>query len=93
MISLLRYDQTGTRKLVRNPVIERDGGTSCQLDENQLQTVDVSLNQHATTTAAKRTAETQSTTNSVESCIGGLRKVEGHQAERADVLLPVVSMQ
>ena len=36
-------DQAGTRKLVRNPVVERDGGASCQLDENQWQTVDVSL--------------------------------------------------
>ena len=41
------------------------------------------------TTATKRRTETQLTTNSGESCTGGLRNVAGHQAERADVLLPV----
>ena len=30
--------------LYGNPVVERDGGASCQLDENQWQTMDVSLN-------------------------------------------------
>ena len=63
-------DQAGRRKLVWNPVVDRDCGASCQLDENQLQTMYVSLNQNATTTATKRRAETQLTTNSVESCIG-----------------------
>ena len=38
-------DQAGTRKRVRNPVVERAGRASCQLDENQLQTMDMSLNQ------------------------------------------------
>ena len=86
-------DQAGTRKLVRNPVVERDGWTSCQLDENQLQTMDGSLNQNATITATLRTAETPWTTNLVEGCIGGLRNVAGHQAERADVLLPIEAMK
>ena len=86
-------DQAGTRKLVRNPVVERDGWTSCQLDENQLQTMDGSLNQNATITATLRTAETPWTTNLVAGCIGGLRNVAGHQAERADVLLPIEAMK
>ena len=86
-------DQAGTRKLVRSPTVEGDGGASCQLDENQWQTVDVSLNQNTTTTATKRRTETQLTTNSVESCVGGLRNVAGNQAERADVLLPVEAMK
>ena len=50
-------DQTGTRKLERNPVVERDGGASCRLDENQLQTMDVSLNQNATSIATKQREE------------------------------------
>ena len=73
-------------KLVRNPVVERDGGASCQLDKNQWQTMDVSLNQNATTTAPKRRTETQLMTNGVASRIGGLRNVAGHRAERVDVL-------
>ena len=32
-------------------------------------------------------------TNSVESCISGLRNVAGHQAERADVSWPIVAMK
>ena len=63
-------DQVGTRKLVRNRVVERDGWASCHLDENQWQTMDVSLNQNATTIAAKRRTETQLMAHSVESCLG-----------------------
>ena len=86
-------DQVGTRNLLWNPVVERDGGASCQLDENQWQTMGVSPDQNATTNATKRRTETQLTTNSVESYIGGLRNVAGHQAERADVLLPFEAMK
>ena len=86
-------DQTGARKLVRNPVVESDGGASCQLDENQLQPMDVSLNRNATTTATKQRAGTQLTTNNVESCIGGLRSVAGHQDERAESMLPIEAMK
>ena len=46
-------EQIRTKKPVRNPVVEKDGGASCKLDENQWQTMDVSLNQNATTTAVK----------------------------------------
>ena len=83
-------DQTGTRKLVRNTVVETNGGASRQLDENQWQTMDVSLSQNATATA---TEQTQLTTNSVESCSSGLTNVAGHQGERADVLLPIEAMK
>ena len=40
-------------------IVERDGGASRQLDENQLPTMDVSLDQKATTCAAKQRAATQ----------------------------------
>ena len=52
----------------------KDGGASSQLDENQLQTMDVSLDQKATTTAAMQRAGTTAT-NNVESGIGDLRSV------------------
>ena len=52
--------QTGTRKLVRNPVVERAGGAAPQPDVSQAQPMDVPLDQKATTTA----------TNSVESSLG-----------------------
>ena len=41
------------------------------------------------TTATKQRAGTQLTTNNVESGIGDLRSVTGHQAARADSMLPV----
>ena len=72
-------DQTGTKKLVRNPAVERDGGASCQLDSHQLQPMDVSLDRKVTTTSTKQKAGTQWTTNNVESCFGGLKSVAGHQ--------------
>ena len=71
---------------------ERDGGASWQRDENQLPTMDVSLDQKATTTATKKRAGTQMITNKVESDIGDLGSVAGHQAERADLMLPVEAM-
>ena len=55
-------ERTGTRKLVRNPVVERDGGASCQLDENQLQTMEALLNQNATTIATNQRTATRLTT-------------------------------
>ena len=69
MVENTTNEQAGTRKLLRNPVVERDGGALCQLNENQWQTMDVSLNQNDTTTATKQRTETQLTTNSVESCM------------------------
>ena len=58
-------DRTGTRKLVRNPVVERAGSVAPQPDVSEAQTMDVSLNQRATTTATKQRAGTQLTTNNV----------------------------
>ena len=83
----------GTRKLGQNTVVERDGGTSWQLDENLWKTMDVSVNPNATTTPTKQRTETQLMTNTVESCIGGVRNVAGQQAEQADVLLPIETMK
>ena len=56
-------------------IVERDGGASCQLDQHQLQSMKVSLDPKATTTATKQRAGTQLTTNNVESGIGDLRSV------------------
>ena len=64
-------------------VVERAGGASPQLDEEQVQPMDVSLNQSVTTSATKRRAETQLTPNNVESYIAGLRSFDGRQAEQA----------
>ena len=47
-------------------IVERDGGASCQLDENQLPTMDGSLDQKTTTIATKQRAVTQLSTNNVE---------------------------
>ena len=49
---------------------------------SQAQAIDVPLDQKATTTA----------TNIVESGIGDLRSVAGHQAEQADSMLPIEAM-
>ena len=65
---------------MRNPVVERDGEASDQLDENQVQPTDVSLNQNATATATKQRAGTQWTTSNVENCTGGLWNVVGHSS-------------
>ena len=86
-------NRTGTRKLVQNPVVDRAGGAALQSDVSQAQPMDVSLDQKATTTAAKQRAGTQLTTNNVESGIGDLKKVAGHQAERADSMLPVEAIK
>ena len=40
-----RDDQTRTRKLVRNPVVQRAGGAAPQPDVSQAQPMDVSLDQ------------------------------------------------
>ena len=74
-------------------VVERDCEASRQLDENQLQPTDVSLDQNATTVATKQSAETQMTPDNVEGCIGGLRSFDGHQAEQADSMLPIKAME
>ena len=58
-------------------IVERDDGTSGQLDENQLPTMDVSLDQK----------------NSVESGIGGSKSVAGHQAEQANSRLSIEAMK
>ena len=57
-------------------VVERVGGASPQLDEEQVQNMDVSLDQSDTTGATKRRAEIQLSPNSVEGHIGGLRSVD-----------------
>ena len=69
-------------------IVERDGGASRQLDENQLHPMDVSRDQNATTTATKQKEGTQLTTKDVESGSVGWRSAAGHQAERADSMLP-----
>ena len=68
-------------------VVERAGGASPHLDENQSQPMEVSLDQSATTGATKRRAETQLTPNNVDCKIGGLRSFDGYQAEQADSML------
>ena len=75
--------QTSTRKFVRNPVVDRAGGAAPQLDVSQAQPMDVPLDQKATTTATKN----------VESGIGDLRSVAGHQTEQADCMLPLQAMK
>ena len=67
---------------------ERNGGASCQLDEKQLPATNVSLDQKTTTTATKQRSVTQLSTNNVDSGVGGLRSVAGHQVEQADSMLP-----
>ena len=79
-------EQTGTRKLVRNPVVERAGGAAPQPDVSQAQPIEVSLEQRVTTGATKRAAETQLTPNSVEGYIGGLRSFDGHQDVQTNVM-------
>ena len=74
-------------------IVERDGGASCQLDQNQLQSVKVSLDRDVTTNATMQRVGTQLTTNNVESGIGGLRIVAGHQVEQADSMLPIEAMK
>ena len=49
--------QIGTKRLVQNPVVERRGGASCQLDENQLQFMEALLNQNVTTLDTKQRTE------------------------------------
>ena len=71
-------------EVITNQVVERDGKVSRQLDENQLEPMDVSLDQNATTVATKQRAGTQLTPNNVEGGIGGLRSFDGHQAEQAE---------
>ena len=68
-------------------VVESAGGTSPQLDQEQVQQMDVSLNQNAKTSDTIRRTETQLTPNNFESSIGGLRSFDGHQAEQAHLLL------
>ena len=70
-------------------VVERAGGASPQLDEEQVQPMDVSLDQSATTGAAKRRAETPLTPHSGEGCIGGLRSFDGYQAEQPQLMLAI----
>ena len=70
-------------------VVDRAGGASPQLDEEQVQPMDVSLDQSATTSATLRRAETQLTPNTVEGYIGGLRSFDGHQAEQAQLMLAI----
>ena len=78
---------------MRNPVVERVGGAAPQPDMSQARPMDVSLDQEAITTGTKQRAVTQLTSNNVESGIGDLRSVAGHQAERADSMLPSEAMK
>ena len=74
-------EQTGTRKLVRNPVVERAGEAA-----PQPQPIEVSLEQRVTTGATKRAAETQLTPNSVGGFFGGLRSFDGQQDVQTNVM-------
>ena len=78
---------------MRNPVVERAGGAAPLPDVSQARPMDVSLDQKALTTDTKQRAVTQLTSNTVESGIGDLRSVAGHQAERADSILPIEAMK
>ena len=78
-----RMVRTGTRKLVRNPVVETAGRAAPQPDVSQAQPMDVPLDQKATTTAV----------NNVANRIGDLRSVAGHQAVQADSMLPIEAMK
>ena len=71
---------------------ERDGGASWQRDENQLPTMDVSLGQKATRLLQKSKSRNTIDYN-VESGIGDLRSVAGHQAQHADAMLPIEAMK
>ena len=78
--------QLAAMEVSTDPVVERVGGAAPQLDEKQLQPMEVSLDQRATTGATKRTAETQLTPNTVEGYIGGLRSFDGHQDVQTNVM-------
>ena len=60
--------QTCTRKLLRNPFVERGGGAAPELEVSQARPMDVSLDQKAITTDTKQRAGTTAT-NKVDSCI------------------------
>ena len=70
-------------------VFERAGGVSRQLDENQLQPMEVSLDRCATTGVTKHRAETHLTTNYFDCCIDGWKRFDVQQAEQADLMLPI----
>ena len=55
-----------TEEVNTDQIEERDGRASCQLDANQLQPMDVSLDQKATAVATKHRSGTQLTANNVE---------------------------
>ena len=55
--------------------------------------MDVPLDQKVMTADTKQGAATQLNSNNVESGIGDLRRVAGHQAERADSMLPIEAMK
>ena len=98
VVSLLRRRRTqmgketfeATRQMVR---LAQGNLCGIQLDENQWRTKDVPLDQKAITIDAKQRAVTQLTSNNYESGIGDLRSVAGHQAERADSMLPIEAMK
>ena len=75
--------QTSTRKLVRNPVVEKGWRGSASAGRESSATQKCVAGSKATTTA----------TNNVESGIGDLRSVAGHQAERPESMLPVEAMK
>ena len=75
-------------------IVESDGGASGQLEQSQLQSMTVSLNRGGTTTTATvQRVRPRWITNTVEIGIGGLRSVVRHQAEQADVKLPIETMK
>ena len=71
-------------------IVENDGGAPCQLAQSQLQSMTVSLNRGGTTTTdTVQRVKTTMDYNTVESRIDDLRSVARHQAEQADVKLPI----
>ena len=78
--------QPAAMEVNTDPVVERAVGAAPQPDVSQVQPMEVSLEQRATTGSTKRAAETQLTPNTVEGYIGGLRSFDRHQAEQAHLL-------
>ena len=87
--------QTVAREEVNtDEIVESDGGASCRLEQSQLHSMTVSLNRgDTTTTATVQRVRPRWITNTVESGIDGGRTVARHQAEQADVKLPIETMK
>ena len=90
--SSMSAEATG-RTVVTDQIVESDGGASCRLEQSQSQSMEVSLDRGGTTSATVQRVRPRWIINTVESGIGGLRSVARHQAEQADVKLPIEAMK